>query len=164
MPLKRIHIGPWKISCDPEETQAIYAKIVHGNPEVCRCWGCLNFAVVRKEVHPPSAVSVFEQLGIDLYKETDLLHVDVGVYRGWYHFIGRMEYGFHETVDIGNYYKLDVTDAVERSSKLFGNLPVAQINFLASEVRWTLSSPESDQFLEDSDEEAISDDTAYNTV
>jgi hypothetical protein len=164
MPLKRIQIGPWKISCDPEATQAIYAKIVHGNPEVCRCWGCLNFAIVRNEVHPPSAVSVFEQLGIDFHKETDLLHTDEGVYEGWYHFIGRMECGSYEAVDIGNYYRLDITDAIERSSGHFGNLPVAQINFVVREVRWTLSSPENDEFIEDLGDEVLSDGTAFNTI
>jgi hypothetical protein len=76
--------------CDREATQEIYKLVPMGSAAKCGCPDCLHFISVRAEVHPPEALAIFNALGIDPQKESELYISAGNVYGGWYHFVGEV--------------------------------------------------------------------------
>lgn len=154
-------IFPWKITYDYEATRKAYAQINVGDPERCRCEHCLNFAAVRDEVYPREVREVFEEIGIDYRKESEVYHlykISPGSheYGGWFNFIGTVEYidesyrpskekpGWLKYVTVSESFSWFFSDyRVEAYHKAFSNQPIVQIDFNAI-VPWVLKAKEPD--------------------
>ena len=66
--------GPWTLRADVAATRRAYERIGQGSAEGCVCDPCKNFLVVRDEAYPPDVMRLFESLGIDYRKETEICH------------------------------------------------------------------------------------------
>ena len=93
-----VQIGRWKIQCDPEATREAFLRMPRGSPESCGCANCLNFVASRDRAYPSPALTIFNQLGIDSHKESEIWHThrdERGLhhYGGFFHFIGVIESG-----------------------------------------------------------------------
>jgi hypothetical protein len=88
--------------CDREATQAIYKVVPMGSAAKCGCLDCLHFISVRDELYPREALAIFDALGIDPHKESELYISSGNVTGGWYHFAG-------EVVNCKDYFELELT-------------------------------------------------------
>ena len=83
----------WILSVDKELTQKEYDKINKSSAETCGCENCLKFIAYRKKIFPQEILDLFEQLGINPYKEIEISYMgDIDEYKhyftGWFHFVG----------------------------------------------------------------------------
>ena len=95
--MRIIELVPWRIACDCEATSRIYGSGFIGKADQCDCEHCLNFAAVRDEVYPAGVRNVFEQMGIDFRKESEIFYVHSippgrHLYGGEFKFIGTVQY------------------------------------------------------------------------
>ena len=75
-----------------------------GGPELCGCADCRNFIASRENIYPGEVRKLFDELGIDYRKETEVLwrsRLENGLhqYGGKFHFPGRVEYKGHTDAD-----------------------------------------------------------------
>ncbi len=104
-----VRFRDWVFAVDREETQATYAATKTGGAESCTCVDCRNFAVARSQVYPLEALSLFDALGIDYRKESEVFRysqLDNGMhfYGGWFHFKGRLlEGGEYELGNLAHF-------------------------------------------------------------
>ena len=152
-------IGRWKIQCDPEATREAFLRVPHGSPESCGCADCLNFAAARHRAYPSPVLSIFNQLGIDSQKESEIWHThrdEKGLhhYGGFFHFIGAIESGRdamvkmngHGTYDfepIGELFEWGLTSETALVPNSFAGSPVIQFEF-AARIPWVVEMPEPD--------------------
>jgi hypothetical protein len=154
-----LNIGRWNLRCDRKATQAAYSGVHQGSPESCSCKHCLNFVSARNLAYPPEALAIFEQLGIDSRKESEIWHTyrdESGVhhYGGFFHFIGSIESGADakqitsgvSTFDlesIGEYFEFGFTSDAQLIPESFVDQRVTQLEF-QTKVPWMLEMPEPD--------------------
>jgi hypothetical protein len=146
--------GKWRLSCDPDATGEAHAGMLMGAPEACGCIYCRNFATARNKVYPPEILSVFDKLGINPARESEVyemgrLKPGLRLYGGWIHFVGAIE---SEGTEIGPF---DMEQGEEKPFRMFfansqnvlpepfGNQPIVQFEFVAH-VRWLLKEAEPD--------------------
>ena len=102
---------------------------------------------------------IFERLGIDGHKESEIWHThrdEVGLhhYGGFFHFIGCIRSGRdakqkengHVTFDfetIGTQFEWGLTANLALVPKIFLDTPVTQFEF-ATKLPWVIDAPESD--------------------
>jgi hypothetical protein len=94
--VKTSAVGRWRIEFDPEATAQCYEQTKAGWG--CDCNTCRNFAALDKKAFSSAAIELFARLEIDYSKPAEVYHnsrLQNGLhdYRGWFHFIGRIESG-----------------------------------------------------------------------
>jgi hypothetical protein len=157
--METLTIRRWKLQSDPDATRSAFSHLELGSPESCGCTDCLNFAAARERAYPSEILTVFDQLGIDSHKESEIWHYcreDSGVhlYGGFFHFVGSIEsgkdakemvdgYGTIDLEAIGEGFEFGFTSNVALVPKSFGDALVVQLEF-QTKIPWVLDSPESD--------------------
>ena len=152
--MQLITIGRWSIRCDPETTRGAFLRVSKGSPESCGCGDCLNFAAARDRAYPSQVLAIFEQLGIDSRKESEVWHThrdESGLhhYGGFFHFVGAIESGKeaiqmvngHGTFDwetIGDDFEFGFTSNTALVLKSFANSSVVQFEF-QTKLPWLLN-------------------------
>src|SRR5262245_2057967 len=99
----------WQLAVDRDRTALAYSQINQGSASQCGCTDCRNWIEYRDEVFPIEVCTLFDQLGIDLRKESEVSEFEAGMvdpsrglYCGTYHFLGSVLSGpdpFVETPD-----------------------------------------------------------------
>src|SRR5260370_23860049 len=79
-------------------TKQCYEQIEEGGTANCGCDNCANFALAREQAYPPELMAVFDSLGIDFRKESEVHHygrtpAGLHTYRGWFYVIRSIEDG-----------------------------------------------------------------------
>jgi len=154
-----VNIGRWKLKHDAEATREAFSGVPVGSPESCGCAECLNFAAVRDRAYPPEALAIFERLGIDPCKESEIWHThrdELGLhyYGGFFHFVGSIESGedakrmvngvsAFELEPMGENFEFGFTSDAALIPKSFAGKEVAQLEF-QTKVVWVLDGEEPD--------------------
>ena len=157
--METIAIRRWILQTDLEATRTAVSSRPLGSPETCGCSDCLNFAAARGRAYPSEVLAIFEKLGIDSHKESEIWHYcreDSGLhhYGGFFHFVGAIENGKdakqmvngHVTFDleqIGDDFEFGLTSNVALVPKAFAGAHVVQLEF-QTKIPWVLDIPESD--------------------
>ena len=151
-------ISRWKIHSDPDATREAFSRIPIGSPEKCGCADCLNFTTARHRAYPSQALKIFDELGIDSHKESEIWHTyrdanGLHHYGGFFHFIGAIESGRdakqksngHVTFDferIGEHFEWGFTSSIALVPTAFADASVTQLEF-AAQIPWVIDTPES---------------------
>ena len=154
-----VNIGRWKLRYDAAATREAFSGVLVGSPEACGCTECLNFASIRGCVYPPEALAIFERLGIDPRKESEIWHThrdESGLhhYGGFFHFVGSIEsgedakrmvnrVGTFKLEPIGEHFEYGFTSDAALIPASFAGKEVAQLEF-QTKVAWVLDEKESD--------------------
>lgn len=154
-----VNIGRWKLKYDAEATRQAFAGVPVGSPESCGCAECLNFAAARERAYPPEALAVFERLGIDRRKESEIWHThrdESGMhhYGGFFHFVGSVEsgedvapmvngVGTYKFESVGKNFEFGFTSGAALIPESFTGREVAQLEF-QTQVAWVLEAKEPD--------------------
>ncbi|MBX2965654.1 MAG: hypothetical protein KF845_05870 [Cyclobacteriaceae bacterium] len=93
MPEATIKYKNWKLIVDREATIATYQKMT-SQPEGCTCTPCENYLDNREQVYPNEVKKLFNRLGIDYRKESEVFESGRSGngqywYGGYFFFIGR---------------------------------------------------------------------------
>jgi hypothetical protein len=93
-----ITLGPWTIQAFAAATRRAYTKIKESGSDRCDCDNCKNFVQVRDQAYPPEVLTVFDSLGIDFRKESEVHYygrtpAGLHTYRGWFYMAGSIEHG-----------------------------------------------------------------------
>ncbi|HYL74550.1 MAG TPA: hypothetical protein VEU96_10115 [Bryobacteraceae bacterium] len=93
-----ITVGPWTVKAFVATTKRYYEKITESGSDRCGCENCSNFAQLRDQAYPPEMLSVFDSLGINFSRESEVHYygrtsAELHTYRGWFYFAGLMESG-----------------------------------------------------------------------
>jgi hypothetical protein len=93
-----IAFGPWTLCAYVESTRRCYRKIKESGSDRCWCDNCKNFAQVRGQAYPPELLTVFDSLGVDFQKESEVHYygrtpAGLHTYRGWFYLVGSIEHG-----------------------------------------------------------------------
>ena len=155
-----IRYGPWISEVDVESTRNRYEQRAQGGTDCCTCWECKNFAVLREQAYPPDVLRLFEELGVDFRKETEVHHYgrlpsELHLYRGWFHIVGQLEHGpeawvktedgkwqrrFHQsspTFEMGLHAKDNAPDCPGD----FRNVHCVELDFYV-QLPWSINLPE----------------------
>lgn len=86
----------WELIVDRELTKLTYDNVALGGPESCGCNDCKNFSNNREDIYPEEIKTLFDQLGIDFKKESEICHYcrqsdGLHYYGGWFHFKGKFK-------------------------------------------------------------------------
>ena len=154
-----VNIGRWKLRCDAEATREAFSGVLIGSPESCGCTECLNFAAVREVVYPPEVLAIFDRVGIDPRKESEIWHThrdESGLhhYGGFFHFVGSIEsgkdakrmvngVGIFELESIGENFKYGFTSDAALTPESFVGKEVARLEF-QTKAAWVLDAKEPD--------------------
>jgi hypothetical protein len=165
-----IAFGPWTIRAYVERTRRCYTKIMEGGSDRCACDNCRNLAQVRDRAYPPEVLTVFESLGVDSRKESEVHYYGrtpegLHTYRGWLYLVGWIERGpdswyrpengkpekrFHR---IGSHFEVGLSKKGDFGfsdwetvliSAGFADHPRVEIDFYA-DLPWLLDAPEPEQ-------------------
>lgn len=93
---QEVNFKGWKINVDKELTQNTYAQVKLGSAEESESIEGVNYFKQRDKVFPKEVLTLFEALGIDYKKETEVSHheeLENGLhqYFGWFHYKGSFE-------------------------------------------------------------------------
>ena len=154
-----LSIGRWKLKYDVEATREAFSGVPLGSPESCGCAERLNFAAVRHRAYPPEALAIFDRLGIDYRKESEIWHThrdESGLhhYGGFFHFVGSIqggedakrmvnEVGTFELESVGESFEFGFTSDAALIPESFAGKGVAQLEF-QTKVGWVLNEKEPD--------------------
>jgi hypothetical protein len=151
--MKQLIFGRWRLCCDREATRRAYDCIKIGGPEACGCCYCRNFAADRSQIYPAEVRALFDGLGIDFTKESEVyemgrLESGLRQYGGWFHCVGRIEAEGEEIEKFDleggtgpfSFYFHDKPNLVPAC---FQGSPLLQLEFNA-QVPWVLQEPEPD--------------------
>jgi hypothetical protein len=119
----------------------------------------MNFIAARDRAYPSQALTIFDQLGIDRSKESEIWHThrdESGLhhYGGFFHFVGAIDSGKdamqmvkgHGTYDlepIGDEFEFGFTSHTALVPEPFAGAQVVQLEF-QTRIPWVLNMPESD--------------------
>jgi len=142
----------WNLTVDKEVTKNAYDSLTVGSAESCDCNDCKNFSANKDKVYPDEVKRLFDQLGIDYKKETEISHYcrqtnGLHHYGGWFHFKGQFK-GKDCTVPLhAGGHTLDLTPVTENFSigfRVDSSLTIfadkeglVQIEF-ESKIPWTI--------------------------
>jgi hypothetical protein len=154
-----VNVGRWNLKTNCAETCMAHSGVPIGSPESCGCEQCLNFASARDRAYPPEALAIFEQLGIDPRKESEIWYThrdESGMhhYGGFFHFVGCIESGKDakqivnevRTFDlepIEGYFEFAFTSNAQLIPESFSGKQIVQLEF-QTRVPWVLKTPEPD--------------------
>ena len=149
----------WKLGATLKGYARRFLAFRIGSPESCGCADCLNFAAARDRAYPSAALAIFDQLGIDSHKESEIWHThrdESGLhhYGGFFHFIGAIEsgrdvmvkmsgYGTYDFETIGEHFEWGLASDTALVPNSFAGAPVTQFEF-AARIPWVVDAPESD--------------------
>jgi hypothetical protein len=90
--------GPWTLRAYVEATRRCYSQIEKSGCDACGCANCKNFALVRDRAYPSEVLAIFNSLGIDIKKESEVHYygrtpAGLHTYRGWFYLVGIVEHG-----------------------------------------------------------------------
>lgn len=88
-----INFRNWELIVDKQLTMSTYDQATMGGADGCLCNDCKNFSNYRDALYPTEIKQLFNDLGIDYKKESEICHYcrqDDGLhhYGGWFHFKG----------------------------------------------------------------------------
>jgi hypothetical protein len=91
--MTKILFRDWELIVNIQLTKLTYDKAISGCADTCICNECKNFAKYRDNVFPNEIKQLFEQIGIDYRKESEICHYcklenGLHLYGGWFHFKG----------------------------------------------------------------------------
>ncbi len=158
--METLNIQHWIVKYDRRETLLAYSQIDIGGPEACGCEPCLNFAAARETIYPKDIREIFDHIGIDYRKESEVFHCnkeDNGLhcYGGEFLFVGSVEntdeaYDPSEVKanvlnfeDNAQNFVWSFSARVAYRQSVFENKPVALFDF-AARVPWVLQIQEPD--------------------
>jgi hypothetical protein len=157
--METIAIRRWQLQSDPEATRRAFSEVPTGAPESCGCGDCLNFAAARDRAYPSEVLAIFEQLGIDRSKESEIWHTHRDAsglhhYGGFFHLVGAIEEGkdamvmangrgTYDLEGIGEDFDFGFTSNIALLPTPFGESPIVQLEF-QTRIPWVLNTPESD--------------------
>lgn len=158
--MESVHIGRWQIKCDFEATRRTFSEIHLGSPEACGCGSCLNFVANRDKAYPSETLFIFERLGIDFRKESEIWHSyrdESGLhhYNGFFHFVGFIEsgknvaiqvvngYSDYDFESVGEYFRYGFTSDAQLIPECFTGEQVTQLEF-ETKIPWVLNITEPD--------------------
>lgn len=156
--METLNIQNWIVNYDRKETLFAYNQIDIGGPEACGCEPCLNFAAARETIYPKDIREIFDHIGIDYRKESEVFHCnkeDNGLhcYGGEFLFVGSVEntdeaYDPSEVKanvlnfeDNAQNFVWSFSARVAYRQSVFENKPVALFHF-AARVPWVLQTKE----------------------
>lgn len=71
---KTILYRDWVFEVAKEITQATYEQVEYSGADSCICNDCKNFVASRDKAYPTEVKNLFENLGIDISKESEVCH------------------------------------------------------------------------------------------
>jgi hypothetical protein len=133
--------------CDVAVTRKAYETILAGGVETCECTGCKNFLAQRDTVFPDEVLSLFNDLGVDYKRDTEIYHTallepGLHLYGGWFHFVGTI---LNEPIGPATVHNFTIDFIANRdlAAKAFANHPLVQIEITAK-LPWVLPVKEID--------------------
>ena len=111
----------WDLTFDRDATKLAYDNCDKGSAESCDCNDCKNFADNKDKIYPNEVKRLFDQLGVDYKKETEINHYcrqkdGLHHYGGWFHFKGEFK-GMDCTVSfLFSGHTLELTPVTENFS------------------------------------------------
>jgi hypothetical protein len=153
--METFNIQHWIVHYDKNATRQAYSQIDIGGPEACGCAPCLNFAAARGTIYPKDIREIFDLIGIDYRKESEVFHCnkeDNGLhcYGGEFLFVGCEAYEPSEVKanvlsfeDKAQNFVWSFSARVTFRQSVFENKPVALFDF-AARVPWILQTKEPD--------------------
>lgn len=92
--MNELTIGRWRVEADTLATAAAYSQVKAGGADACTCGDCQYYRAHRENIMPGRLREILQSLGIDYRREAETTCVDLRngqvLYRGWFHFIGRV--------------------------------------------------------------------------
>lgn len=137
-----VELNGWILECDVEATRRAYAQIASGDPEVCGCLFCRNFAASRSGIYPASARRLYSQLGISVELEAEVYELGPTtsggrLYGGWHHFVGRVAHDPGHVMELSSSFELKFRPGRDLAAPAFGEASLVQVEFHAV-VPWVL--------------------------
>ena len=156
--METLQIGPWVIKYDADSTRKVYEHIPDGDADGCVCEFCLNFAAAREKIYPNDIRTLFDRIGIDYKKESEVFHCNkensgLHCYSGEFCFVGiaeNTEEAYELSEDRANVLTFEddsqnfvwsFSAKATRHLSVFEDKPIATFLF-AARVPWTLQAPE----------------------
>jgi len=157
--METLHIDRWRITHDPQATEAAYRQIPRGAAEAEPEQEALrNLARARERLFPAQALDLMKQLKIDPGFEGEAIYLGrIGAgrhaYRIGYFFVGGVDTGtdsFQSSgpsainrgfIPFGGSISLGVTEKVRGVPEAFGGRKVSELLYEV-EIPWLLESPE----------------------
>jgi hypothetical protein len=162
-----IAVGPWTVHAFVETTRTSYERIKESGSAGCGCDDCSNFIQARDQAYPPKILGVFDALGIDFRKESEVQYygrtsAGLHTYRGWFYLAGLVESGpepWHHPPEgkpekrfyrVGSGFELGLKKKLDFGFSEwetilidagFADGPVVEIDFYA-DLPWTSEAPE----------------------
>jgi hypothetical protein len=147
--MDRIEFVGWTMDCDVDATRLAYAGMSLGGPEECGCLHCRNFAAARPQLYPSAALTLFERLGIDSTRETEVYYLapdgsdadkppemQMHLYGGWFHAIGDVVTD-REEYEVSQDFQLTIIPGGAVIPPSFPDTPLFRIEF-SVHVPWVL--------------------------
>jgi len=151
--MDRIEFAGWILICDVDATRFAYAGMALGGPEECGCLHCQNFVAARSQLYPPAVLALFEQLGIDSTRETEVYHLApngsdadgppetrMHRYGGWFHAIGEVVTDRAEYEVPSQDFQLTIIPGGAVVPSSFPDTPLFRLEF-SVRVPWVLPEP-----------------------
>lgn len=146
--MERVELPGWRILHDRAATVAAYAAMPAGGAEECGCDYGRNWLETYAAVLPPALLDLLGRFGIPPRRDAEVYHCGrLGpgrhYYGGWYHLVGRVEFGEQEAsppVQFGP-CRVYFHSRPALLPKVFEGRPVIQMEFEA-EVPWLSGLPE----------------------
>ncbi|UUC44558.1 hypothetical protein [Flavobacterium cerinum] len=93
--METVKYKDWEFEVDRELTIKTYKNVTISGAESCICDDCKNYILYRDTVFPEEIKQLFNDLGIDLKKEVEIVSYETlpnGFQRigGWFHFKGKL--------------------------------------------------------------------------
>jgi hypothetical protein len=154
MTFATIKYKDWAFEVDRELTRQTYNNVAIGGPESCGCNDGKNFANSREDIYPDEIKKLFDQLGIDYKKESEICHYGrqpdgLHYCGGWFHFKGKFQGKDCTVPTVSGTYTFDLTPINDKFSIGFrydssltffaDKNNIVQIEFLAK-TPWTIES------------------------
>ncbi len=158
--MPEIVLAQWTLDVDVDATNAAYAQIQSGSPEVCGCLPCLNFAANRDHTFPAAIRTFLKTAAIPINREAEIYHCGkvvsgLHLYGGWFHFVGRIvtgadayvphdaQSGCFELHNFSSIASAGVSSMTALVDPAFKHEAVLQLEF-SVEIPWVLETPELD--------------------
>jgi hypothetical protein len=158
---ERLRFRRWVVSVDRRATELAYRDMSGEGAEACACSMCRNFVAVRDSLYPAEVRMLFEDLGVDHRRETEVMHYcrepsGLHHYGGWLLAVGTIEEGRDAYVPIrpGGGFTLDperidrrlslgFTSEVSLVPEAFARRAIFQID-ISVKAPWVISLEEPD--------------------
>jgi hypothetical protein len=143
-----LELPGWLVYYDRDATIQALARVPAGGADSCTCEHCQNWVLTRERVVSKGMETLLHELGIPLDRDVEVCHTcrvrsGIHLYTGWFHLVGRIEFGYQECSQPANVDGFNVWFSGEPAlvpDELNG-LALIQLEFDA-EIPWLSSLPE----------------------